>query len=97
MRLPEAANRWKSDGRTIELDLNDPALVLSGTPGDEPTAHRFAAWPRSNVWTVSTQHSGPMRIGGRTSEQDGTVTKLEQLLLHEFSHGCPLIMAREID
>ena len=87
MRLPEEANRWKSDGRTIELDLNDPSLVLSDTPGGEPTAHRFAAWLRSNGWTVSTQHRGPIRVGGRTSDQDGSVAKLEQLLLDEFVHS----------
>ena len=63
MRLPEEGKRWKSDGRTIELDLNDPAMTLNDTPGDEPTAHRFAAWLRSNGWTVSTQHRGPMRVG----------------------------------
>ena len=87
MRLPEEANRWKSDGRTIELDLNDPAMALSDTPGDEPTALRFAAWLRSNGWTVSTQHSGVMRIGGRTSDQDESVAKLELLLLDEFVHS----------
>ena len=26
MRLPEEANRWKSDGRSINLDLNDPSI-----------------------------------------------------------------------
>ena len=63
MRLPEEANRWKSDGRTIELDLNDPSLALSDTPGDEPTAQRFAAWLRSNGWTVPTEHSGATSVG----------------------------------
>ncbi len=36
MRLPEEANRWKSDGRTIELDLNDPSVAQSDTPGKKP-------------------------------------------------------------
>ena len=54
MRLPEEANRWKSDGRTIELDLNDPAVAQSDTPGKKPMALRFAEWLRSNGWTVST-------------------------------------------
>ena len=87
MRLPEKANRWRSDGRTIELDLNDPAMALSDTPGDEPTAQRFATWLCSYGWTVSTQHRGPMRVGGQTSDHDGSVAKLELSLLDEFSHS----------
>ena len=87
MRLPEEANRWKSDGRTIKLDLHDLAMALRDTPGDEPTAFRFAEWFHSNGWTVSTQHSGPMRIGDRTSDQNEYVAKLELLLLDEFTHS----------
>ena len=65
MWLPEEANLWKSDGRTIELDLNDPSIAQSDTPGKKPTALRFAEWLRSNGWTVSTEHGGPLQIGGR--------------------------------
>ena len=56
-------------------------------PGDKPTAYHFTDWLRSNGWNVSTQHSGPMRIGGRTSEQDTSVARLGLLLLDEFSHS----------
>ena len=89
MRLPEEANKWKSDERTIELALNHPAMAQSDRPGYKPTALRFTEWLRSNGWTVSTEHCGPMRIGGQTSEQDESVANLELLLLDQFSHiGC---------
>ena len=87
MRLPEEANRWKSDGRVIDLDLNDPSIAQLDKPGETTTVLRFAEWLRSNEWTVSTEHHGPMWIGGRTSEQDESVAKLELLLLDEFAHS----------
>ena len=91
MRLPEEANRWKSDGRIIELDLHDPSInqlgELDGVDGDgKDTTIRFRDWLRSNGRTVITEHRGPMRIGGRTSGQDESVAKLELLLLDEFAH-----------
>ena len=30
MRLPEEANKWKSDGRMIDIDLNDPSIHQLG-------------------------------------------------------------------
>ena len=87
MRIPGDFDRYKSDGRTIELDLNDPAMAQSDNPGAKPTAQRFADGLPSNGWNVSTQHSGPMRVGGRASEQDKSVASLELLLLDEFSRS----------
>ena len=92
MRLPEEANKWKSDGRTIDIDLHDPSIhqlgELNGEAG-ETTARRFVEWLRANEWTVSTEHHGPMRIGGKTSQQDDSIASLELLLLDEFLHlGC---------
>ena len=87
MRLPEDANRWKSDGRIINLDLNDPSMAQSDKPGDKPTSLRFAEWLRSNGWTVSTEYGGPLRIGGQTSGKDGSVAELQELLLDEFLHS----------
>ena len=94
MRLPEEAKRWQSDGRTIELDLNDPSInqlgeldEVEGDTTDQTT--RFRDWLRSNGWTVTTEHRGPMRIGGRTAHQDESVAKLEFDLLDEFTRaGC---------
>ena len=89
MRLPEEANRWKSDGRLINLDLNDPSINALGESEDKHTTLLFAEWLRSNGWTVSTQHSGQMQIGGRNAGQDESVAELERLLLDEFYHsGC---------
>ena len=87
MRLPEEANRWKSDGRSINLDLNDPSINALGESEDKSTTLRFAEWLRSNGWTVSTQHSGQMQIGGRNAGQDESVAELERLLLDEFYHS----------
>ena len=87
MRLPEEANRWKSDGRSINLDLNEPSINALGELEDKPTTLRFAAWLRSNGWTVSTQHSGQMQIGGQNAGQDESVAELERLLLDEFYHS----------
>ena len=89
MRLPEDFNQYKSDGRVIDLDLNDPSMAQSDKPGEKTTALRLAEWLRLYGWTVSTQHSGEMRIGGRTARQDESVAKLELVLLDEFSRsGC---------
>ena len=85
MRLPEEANRWKSDGRVIEIDLNDPSINQVGEPQDKPAAHRLVEWLRSNGWTVSTEHCGEMRIGGRTARQDKSVAAFALDLLDEFS------------
>ena len=35
MRLPEEANKWKSDGRMIDIDLNDPSIHQLGELNDE--------------------------------------------------------------
>ena len=92
MRLPEEANRWKSDGRSIELDFHDPSInqlgeldLLDGDAKD--TTIRFRDWLRSNGWTVIMEHRGPMRIGGRTGHQDKSVAVLELMLLDEFLHS----------
>ena len=92
MRLPEEANRWKSDGRTIDLNLNDPSInqlgkldEVEGDATDQTT--RFRDWLRSNGWTVITGHRGPMRIGGKTANQDKPVAEFELMLLDEFMHS----------
>ena len=87
MRLPEEANRWKSDGRSINLDLNDPSIKALGESEDKPTTLRFSEWLRSNGSAVSTQHSGQMQIGGRNARRDESVAELERLLLDEFYHS----------
>ena len=92
MRLPEEANRWRSDGRTIELDLSDLSInqlgELDGVEGDgTDQTLRFGEWLRSNGWTVITEHRGPMRIGGRAGHQDKSVAAFELMLLDEFMHS----------
>ena len=63
MRVPADFDRYKSDGRVIDIDVNDPSINQVGEPQDTPTAQRFADWLRANGWTVSTAHRGEMRIG----------------------------------
>ena len=46
MRLPEDFNQYKSDGRVIDLDLNDPSMAQSDKPGEKTTALRLAEWLR---------------------------------------------------
>ena len=89
MRLPEEAQRWQSDGRTIDLDLTDYIVADIAT---EPAAATipFADWLRSNGWTVNTQHQGAMRIGGKTADQDREVFNLQLRLLNEYA-GAHLI------
>ena len=36
MRLPEEANRWRSDGRIIDLDLN--AILARNVVSEKPEA-----------------------------------------------------------
>ena len=86
MRIPADFNRYKSNGRRIDIDLDDPVINQLGEREGKAAKIRFADWLRSNGWNVSTQHSGPMRVGDRTSEQDKFVASLELLLLDEFSH-----------
>ena len=89
MRLPEEARRWQSDGRVIELDLNDyivEDLATSPTAAEIP----FSDWLRSNGWTVNTEHRGPMQIGGKTADQDKEVFNLQLRLLNEYA-GARLI------
>ena len=93
MRLREEANRWNErDGRTIELDLNDPSInqlgELDEVEGDATDQTiRFRDWLRANGWTVNTEHQGPMRIGGRTGRQDKPVAAFELMLLDEFMNS----------
>ena len=91
MRIPEDFDKYKSDGRVIDLDLNDPSMALSDKPGEKTTSVQLLEWLRSNGWAVSTEHRGPMRIGGKTADQDEAVASLESMLLDEFVHtqqGC---------
>ena len=85
MRIPADFDRYKSDGRAIDIDLNDSSINQIGEPQDKPTAQRFVDWLRSNGWTVSTEHRGEMRIGGRTASQDKSVATFALDLLDEFS------------
>ena len=85
MRIPADFDRYKSDGRVIDIDLNDPSINQIGEPQDKPTTLRFAEWLRSNGWTVSTEHHGEMRIGGRTASQDESIAAFALDLLDEFS------------
>ena len=48
MRVPADFDRYKSDGRVIDIDVNDPSINQVGEPQDTPTAQRFADWLRSN-------------------------------------------------
>ena len=84
MSLPEEANRWKSDGRIIELDTGDQAVRQIGE-GHDPSAPTFAAWLHGHGWTVNTQHRGAMRIGGKTADADDDVAALERLPLEEYA------------
>ena len=68
MRLPEETNRWKRDGRTINLDLTH-RWRKNDKPGDKPSSLRFAEWHRSDGWSESTQYSGLMRNRGQTTGQ----------------------------
>ena len=85
MRIPADFDRYKSDGRMIDIDLNDLSINQIGKPQDKPAALRLAEWLRSNGWTVSTEHRGEMRIGGRTASQDKSVAAFALDLLDEFS------------
>ena len=85
MRVPADFDRYKSDGRVIDIDVNDPSINQIGEPQDTPTAQRFADWLRSNGWTVSTAHRGEMRIGGLTVSQDTSVAACALDLLDECS------------
>ena len=92
MRIPADFDRYKSDGRTIEINLRDPSInqlreLDGGGEDGKDTTIRLVEWLRSNGWTVSTEHRGPMRIGGRTGRQDQSVADLELLLLDEFLHS----------
>ena len=49
MRIPTDFDRYKSDGRTIDIDLNDPMINDIGEPQDTPAAVRFVEWLRSTV------------------------------------------------
>ena len=84
MRVPADFDRYKSDGRPIDIDLNDPMINDIGEPEDIPAAARFAAWLRSNGWTVDTRRGGAMRIGGRTLEEDASARDFALDLLQEF-------------
>ena len=85
MRIPAAFDQYKSDGRVIDIDLNDPSINQIGEPQDKLAALRLTEWLRSNGWTVSTEHCGEMRIGGRTARQDRSVATFAVDLLDEFS------------
>ena len=85
MRIPADFDRYKSDGRAIDIDLNDPMINDIGEPHDTPATVRFVEWLRSNGWMVSTEHRGAMRIGGRTPDEDESVTAFAFDLLDEFS------------
>ena len=67
--------------------LNSETMSINqiGGPQDTPTAQRLTDWLRSNGWTVSTEHRGEMRIGGRTVSQDKSVAAFALDLLDEFS------------
>ena len=84
MRLPEEANRWKSDGRIIELDTGDQAVRQIGE-GHDPSAPTFAAWLHGHGWTVNTQPGGAMRTGGKPADEDDDVAALERVLLEEYA------------
>ena len=89
MRLPDEVNKYKSDGRTIQLDLNDHIVADIATEPDA-AAIPFADWLRSHGWTVNTQHQGAMQIGGKTADQDKDVFNLQLRLLNEYA-GAHLI------
>ena len=85
MRIPADFDRYKSDGRTIEINLNHPLITLSGDPEDAADAARFVDWLRSNGWTVDTEYRGGMAIGGRTVDEDQSVLEFAKDLIVEFS------------
>ena len=96
MRLPEDFDRYKSDGRTIEIDLQDLSTQqlaeLDGKTGSaEAASRRFVDWLRSLDWNVTTEHRGPMRIGGKTADQDTDVFDLQLALVNEFVSSGVLI------
>ena len=89
MRLPQDFDRYKSDGRTIEIDLQDPATHQLGEldgkgGGGEAASRRFVEWLRSLDWDVSTEHRGRIRIGGKTADEDRDVFALQLALVNEF-------------
>ena len=84
MRIPADFDRYKSGGPAFEIDLNYPMINDIGEPEHIPAAARFAAWLRSQGWTVDTERRGRMRIGGRTLEEDASVRDLAMDLLQEF-------------
>ena len=85
MRVPADFDRYKSDGRTIEINLKHPLITLSGDPEDAAGAARFVEWLRSNGWTVDTEYCGGMAIGGRTVDEDQSVLEFAKDLIVEFS------------
>ena len=85
MRVPADFDRYKSDGRTIEINLNHPLIMHSGDPEDAAGAARFVDWLRSNGWTVDTEYRGGMAIGGRTVDEDQSVLEFAKDLIVEFS------------
>ena len=65
---------------------DNPICTRTGEKEGKAATIRFVQWLRSYGWTVSTEHSGPMRIGGWT-EEDEDVAKLVFDLLDEFTHA----------
>ena len=103
MRLPEEANRWKSDGRIIELDTGDQAVRQIGE-GHDPSAPTFAAWLHGHGWTVTTwgSHADRREDGRRRRRCCGARTtgilwvvfgQLLVILLVQKSRGAVLITA----
>ena len=87
MRIPAKFNRYKNDGRTIDIDLNGPVIhQLSEKEGKAATI-RFVEWLRSYGWRVQQSKAGGCKIGRWTSELEKSVASLELLLLDEFSNS----------
>ena len=63
MRLPEEANRWRSDGRIIDLDLN--AILARNVVSEKPEAahcddtpvHQDGCVPRCRAFAVPLDNS----------------------------------------
>ena len=74
MRTPADFDRYKSDGRVIDIDWNDPSINQIGEPQDKPATLRFACQISGLTYTLSpiltSTHRQAMCAENRDSLQD---------------------------